>query len=315
MNAIKLNEIKDLAKDLFVKLRNTQANVSMLRNSIFLPFSKVTHNSRIQKEFLANKKSYTTQSSWGKTTIKGNILLQQHQDILEAIMSVGELDTSNNSFKFIFRRSDVLRKFGKNIKNYEWFNDKLNELITTAIELEKTVERDGKVYTGKMDFHILAGKSVIEETGEHMIELDKKYVKLFLSEISLDYKESLDELLKIESPLIRALVRLFLSHESHNSKFETALANVNPTLTTPRQISSALREIVANREVLESFGINITEKGFKYTGSTHDIGFISAVKSSIALDNEEVFDLVENVALTEAVKNKRLTKREDDPKA
>ncbi|MHB1546728.1 MAG: hypothetical protein ACYCV8_08750, partial [bacterium] len=110
------------------KISNT--TVSIVRSGIFAPTLKATKTDR----------DIIFENNWGKLKIlkKYNQLTQTHINILDSIFAnaaeIRKFETGEIGIKFGINK--VLKTLGQTGTNYEWLQRKLDDLISTVVEIE-----------------------------------------------------------------------------------------------------------------------------------------------------------------------------------
>ncbi len=267
------------------KFDNFNATVTELRTGIFAPIDKVSANSQIYKSFVANKRSREIETSWGSISITGNILTQTHRDLMDCIMKVSEQPVHLKSSKdggvaYYFSIGDLVREYNKKVgkevtsNNYTWIKQKLREILNTSIEIKKKDSRD------HVAFNMLRKTGFSENTDSFGIVFSEDYKKYIEDNVTVDYGEALDSLLKVQSALLRAIVRFFWTHKHINISVEQLLKSIGFPMESVRTLSSAKKEIRDNAEMLKNnFGIFYNKKdNFLYTKENENIIFRGATK-------------------------------------
>ena len=109
--------------DVIRKFEKTLTTANELRTGIFAPIDKISANSKTYKDFIANNRKRTIETSWGKTIVKGNILTQTHRDLLDCIIAdakeVKELE--GGAIAVYFSTTEILKSYsGKTNTNTKW---------------------------------------------------------------------------------------------------------------------------------------------------------------------------------------------------
>ncbi len=267
------------------KFENFNATVNELRTGIYAPIEKISHNSATNIAFVKNGKRRNIVSSWGEVNVLGNILTQTHRDLLDCVLTVASQPVAieGGSVAYYFKFTDVLNTYNTgNKKNFSWVKKKLQEVQTTGIEFK---EKDKKNF---VSFNIIEKVAYSEEHELWGIVFSADYRKYVEQNLTLDYKEELPKLLKIDSALLKSIIRFFWTHKYCNISVEQMLRSIGYPIESERAIRTAKKEIKDNKEMLENeFGIYYNEKeNFIYTQITDNINFIPPTKSEfIQLEN------------------------------
>jgi hypothetical protein len=267
---------QNLLPGLIDRFENNTATVTELRVGIFAPIEKISANSTIYKDFIKNNRKRKLTTPWGEVTVKGNILTQIHRDIIDAIMSIGTIEkTDNNNFMISFIGAELLRYLGKSPKNHTWLKKILDELKTTNIE-----------YTDKkgnsIDFNISSAGGYSSQKGVFVVMLTESYVKFYEQEVVVNYKQEIPQLIKVDDALVKAIIRFFFTHAN---KVSFNLEKLLDTLGYPvnaASLKTAKKKMRDHTQTLKDFGI-IFDKSYKVTyskreGVTHSL---SKVKKTL----------------------------------
>ena len=243
--------------DVVKKFEKSNASVEELRTGIWAPIEKLSHNSLILKNFEANKRRRTIETSWGKVVVSGNILMQSHRDLLDCVLAVStktkELD--GGDIAVYFTKADALRKYGdQTAKNQRWLDDKLNEIQNTSIELRDNL---GNYYR----FSILKLTAYSEKEETFGIVFTKEYRTYIEGQLTIGYLAELDKLLDVKSALLKSIIRFFWTHKDFwKMDIDKLLVTVGYPTDSDQMIRSAKREIENNIDILERFGIKSAEE-------------------------------------------------------
>lgn len=273
--------------DIVRKFEESNAAVGELRTGIWAPVEKLSGNSLTYKKFLNEKRKRVIQTKWGEVIIKGNILTQTHRDLLDCIMAnsndIKELESGGMAF--YFKLGNVLKEYsGADTanKNHNWLKQKLTEIQTTAIEFKNE--------QGYYSFNILSLSAFSEAQESYGIVFSPEYRKYIEEQLTVGYKKELPRLLKVESALLKAIIRFFWSHSTCNMSIEKLLETIGYPIESERSVRVAKKEIRENIEYLESFGIGYSKnEKLLYSKSRHDneIMFIGPLKSNILEESKK----------------------------
>ncbi len=242
--------------DLFNSFKTSNSTVTELRVGVFAPITQITANSLIYKEFVSNKRVRTIETNWGSVKIKGNILTQIHKDIIDAIFATAtftEKTKRGNVALFFssYKVQECLRKKSKG--NSTWLKRKLDEIKTTNIEY---VDKDGNTF----DFNITDSGGYSVKKDSFMIIFTEGYMNFFQNQVGVNYKKELENLMKVDDPLIKAIIRFFFTHANN---MQIHLINMLEVLGYPmseRSKRTAKKTIKDYIEILNQFNITIDTK-------------------------------------------------------
>lgn len=236
--------------DIVSKFEKTNTSVEELRTGIWAPVSKVS--SVMKKNFEALKRQKVVKTSWGEVVVKGNILTQAHRDLLDCILAVrtNTKELPSGDVAVYFNRTDALKKYGdEEGKNHKWLKEKLTEIQTTAIELK---DKAGNFY----QFNILKLTAYSENENSYGIVFTSEYRKYIEGQLTIGYLDELNKLMKIESALLKSIIRFFWTHkDAWKMDIDDLLKTVGYPQDSVRMIRNAKKEIEDNIEKLEEFGI------------------------------------------------------------
>jgi hypothetical protein len=246
--------------DIVKKVENFNATVDELRTGIFAPIEKITKNSTTYKKFVEAQEKRMIETSWGNVIIHKQILTQVHKDILDCIfVNANETKKVDGGIIFCFSAKKVLKEYGYKDPSTKWLDKKLLELETASIELQ---QNNGNKYR----FKIITSSGYSEEHDSFIIKLSNEYIDFFDKSTIINYKQELSKLLKVDSPLLKAIIRFFWTHNESKMSIVTEpngkkglLETIGFPTDSPRTLQKAKKEIKDNHELLSSFGIRYEE--------------------------------------------------------
>lgn len=261
------------------KFENFNATVNELRTGIFAPIEKISTNSITYKNFIDNKRARSIETNWGEVIIKGNILTQTHRDLLDCILSVSDqpMPLNDGRVAYYFKIADVMKVYDSKSSNYEWIKQKLDEIQTTAIQFK---QKDSKSY---VSFNILDKSGFSENQDSFGIVFTKSYRDYIENNLTVDYRQELPKLLKVDSALLKAIVRFFWTHKHCNISILQLLQSIGYPIESERAIRTAKKEIKDNANYLEKeFGIFYNSKeNLLYTQINTGINFINPTTNQL----------------------------------
>lgn len=261
--------------DVIDKFEKTITTASELRTGIFAPIDKISANSKTYKDFIANNRKRSIETSWGKTIIKGNILTQTHRDLLDCIITgakeVRELE--GGAIAVYFSTTDILKSYsGKINTNTRWLKDKLDEIQNSSIEFK---QKDSSDY---YSFSIIDSHAYSNKHSSFGLVLTPAYRKFFEEQLTVNYKKELPKLLQVKNALLRSIIRFFWSHSvSSNMDIENLLKTVGFPLESIRMKQKAIKEIKDNIDLLAEYGIIFEPKSnliYRKSSFDNDITFM-----------------------------------------
>jgi len=271
--------------DVVKKFENTTTTVNELRTGVFAPIDKISANSKTYKDFIANNRKRTIETSWGNTIIKGNILTQTHRDLLDCILAgakeIKELE--GGGIAVYFSTTDILKSYsGKVNTNTKWLKDKLDEIQNSSIEFKKINSKD------YYSFSIIDSHAFSSKHNSFGLILTPAYRKFFEEQLTVNYKKELPKLLKVKSALLKAIIRFFWTHSiGSNMEIENLLKTIGFPLESIRMKQKAVKEIKDNVELLTSYGIVFEPKSkliYRKNSFENGIGFIKGKSINKIID-------------------------------
>jgi hypothetical protein len=271
------------------KIEKSTSTVAELRVPIFAPVQKLSGNSVTAREFKKNGGIRTIRTSWGKVEIRGRKLLTQvHRDLLDCIYThakdVKRLE--NGNVAIIFSQTKVLKEYSSEERSSSWENqtkwlkDKIKEIRDITVNYENTKGDHS-------DFNIISNLDYSEDYKLYSITLDERYLRFYEKELSISYKKELPKLLRVNSALVKAIIRWLFTHKD-DSKFKlmTILVALGFPVDSPKTLQVAKRELKDRVAEFRTFAIEYDpeEEIFSYRGNPN-VGFIpSLFNSRKALD-------------------------------
>ncbi len=244
---------------LFETFKTSNATVTELRVGIFAPIIKISAASAINKDFISSGRVRKISTAWGSVKIKGNILTQIHRDIIDAIFATATFSetTVRGNVALFFSGYEVQEFLGMKSKtNNTWLKKKLDEIKTTNVEF---TDKAGNTH----DFNLTDSGGYSVKKDSFAIVFTEGYMNFFQKQVSVNYKNEMKKLMKIDDPLIKAMIRFFFTH-ANNMSIE--LINLLDVLGYPTNIEASLkkaRRVVREHvEELKQFGITVDLKRF-----------------------------------------------------
>ena len=241
--------------------------ISVVRSGIFAPTRKA----------VKTDKDIVFENHWGKLKIlkKYNQLTQTHVNILDSIFAhaaeiirIGE--TGEVAIKFEI--SKVLKTLGQSGTNYEWFQEKLDDLISTVIEIEtkNNIVHEGILHYARWSktpnpnsqkFNASNLRNYKKESSGYYysIVFNAGFTRFFDIETNLNYLEILPDILNLKSGVLQACVRFCISHNELNMNLSEVLRNIRALDgATDRRRRQIIKEIKDNAALLrKNFKIEI----------------------------------------------------------
>ena len=263
------------------KINESTATLMDLRVSPFMPVDKISHNSALAKEFVANKNILKRETAFGTVEIRNRLLTQYHKMILDCIMIHNTRSVVyKGTIAIYFSIYEIAQKLG-----LEW-SGKTQKNIQEAIEYIKDVvivRTDSSGSGIASSYNIIKEMKYSSKEQSYVIVLSSLYAEYFNKTMSINYNKRFDELISIRgkgSAFIRSIIEFFITHDAsaeniQRMKLIQLLETINYPCETPRQISSAKQYLKDYEDELAKFNIKYYSGSqlFEYSGTT-DIRFI-----------------------------------------
>ena len=275
------NQIQYSLFDTKQKIYESTSTLMDLRVSPFMPVDKISHNSALAKEFVANKNILKRETAFGTVEIRNRLLTQYHKMILDCIMIHNTRSVVyKGTIAIYFSIYEISQKLG-----LEW-SGKTQKNIQEAIEYIKDVvivRSDNNGSGISSSYNIIQEMKYSSKEQSYVIVLSSLYAEYFNKTMSINYNKRFDELINIRgkgSAFIRSIIEFFITHDAsadniQRMKLMQLLETINYPSETPRQISSAKQYLKDYEDELSKFNIKYYSGSqlFEYSGTT-DIRFI-----------------------------------------
>ena len=271
--------------DVVDKIEQSTASVTELRVPIFSPVQKLSGNSVTAREFKKNGGIRAIETSWGQVEIRGRKLLTQvHRDLLDCIYThashIQRLE--NGEVTIQFSQTKILKEYSGDDKSSswatqtKWLREKIKEIRDVTINY---VNKKGDSF----DFNLISHLDYLEDINTYAITLDPRYIRFYERELSVNYRRELPKLLKVQSALVKAILRWFFTHKDESKyKLLTVLNALGFPVDSPKTLQTAKKELRNSQELFRSFGIDYDpdDETFFYRGNPN-VGFVpSLLKTS-----------------------------------
>jgi len=272
-----------------------RATSSLLENSlpIFLPVKNI-HKTKAQKIF-DTYNCLKLKTSFGSIKINGQILGQNHKDILETLLCQEKfIIKKDNSIGVNFGRYKFLQDLGRSTGNYKWLEERIKEIRNFNFAVEYTDKNGERIIYG--GFGII-DKYKFEENGTMSIKFTEEFSNFYRKENLLDYNSYVSKISKLKEPFIKALVREMLKHKQYKIYFKTFIKNYN------------LQEVISEREIRK-----FKEK-LKNQNCINDLNNLFNIKIDISNHNDILIEIIRDnkkVHLLENNKNRYFIKEIND---
>ncbi len=182
-------------------------SILQMRSSIFLPVGK-TSRSYFAKEFKKNKYIVAYDGNDYKIKVHRVLLTQEHRDIIDIILNKsGTIETKIGKIVGAkISKYEIQKKLGLSMKskNAKWIEEKIIDLQSVVIDtFDKKTEKG---------FRTNIIKSVHDKLNEYIIFCPEYLVFFTTSDIAVNYKKHIYNIISIKSAVVKSLVRYCLSH-------------------------------------------------------------------------------------------------------
>ena len=270
------------------KINESTATLMDLRVSPFMPVDKISHNSALAKEFVANKNILKRETAFGTVEIRNRLLTQYHKMILDCIMIHNTRSVVyKGTIAIYFSIYEIAQKLG-----LEW-SGKTQKNLQEAIEYIKDVvivRTDASGSGIASSYNIIQEMKYSSKEQSYVIVLSSLYAEYFNKTMSINYNKRFDELISIRgkgSAFIRSIIEFFITHDAsaeniQRMKLIQLLETINYPCETPRQVTSAKQYLKDYEDELAKFNIKYYSGSqlFEYSGTT-DIRFIPPLEGLI----------------------------------
>ena len=265
---------KSLFENVEDKIKYSTSSVEELRVPIYAPVKQLPPQSSAAKEFKKNNNIRKIETKWGHVEIRNRLLTQTHKDIMDLIFTyhkkIKRLDDGSIALYFsqseiskVYNNSDDESSINKS-KNLKWFRQKLDEIADCRIQY-----KDNK--GNEIDFRVILKKAFSAKENLYGIVLDSNYVEFYEKGLSVNYSSKIPELISVDSPLVKSIIRFFFTHKAINLSLENILITIGfPLPASIRTLQTAKKTLREHIDVFKKFDITYDSKKeiFYYNGTT-----------------------------------------------
>ncbi|MEA2029357.1 MAG: hypothetical protein U9N49_10335 [Campylobacterota bacterium] len=272
---IKKHIQKSLFESVEDKIKYSTSSVEELRVPIYAPVKQLPPQSSAAKDFKRNNNVRTIETKWGRVEIRNRLLTQTHKDIMDLIFTYNKKikRLEDGTIALYFSQSEISKAYSKNndnestinsSKNLKWFRQKLDEIADCRIQY-----KDNK--GNEIDFRVILKKAFSSKENLYGIVLDSNYVEFYEKGLSINYSSKIPELISVESPLVKSIIRFFFTHKALNLSLENILITVGfPLPASVRTMQTARKTLREHIDIFKQFDIDYDAKNeiFYYKGTT-----------------------------------------------
>jgi hypothetical protein len=269
-----MSQKKPIQKSLFEtvedKIKYSTSSVEELRVPIYAPVKQLPPQSVAAKDFKKNNNVRIIETKWGHVEIRNRLLTQTHKDIMDLIFTYNKKikRLEDGTIAVYFSQSEIAKFYSDDIenksKNLRWFRQKLDEISDCRIQYK---DKHGN----EIDFRIILKKAFSSKENLYGIVLDSNYVEFYERGLSVNYSSKIPDLLSVDSPLVKSIIRFFFTHKAINLSLENVLTTVGfPLPASIRTLQTAKKTLREHVDIFKSFDISYDPKKeiFYYKGTT-----------------------------------------------
>jgi hypothetical protein len=265
---------KSLFESVETKIKYSTSSVEELRVPIYAPVKQLPPQSSAAKEFKKNNNVRLIKTKWGQVEIRNRLLTQTHKDIMDLIFTYNKKikRLNDGTIALYFSQSEISKYYhndessDKNVKNLKWLRQKLDEIADCRIQYQDN-------HGNEIDFRVILKKAFSAKENLYGVILDSNYVEFYEKGLSVNYSSKIPDLISVESPLIKSIIRFFFTHKALNMTLENILTTVGfPLPASVRTLQTAKKTLRDNVELFAKFDIIYDAKKeiFYYKG-TNDV--------------------------------------------
>lgn len=269
---------KSIQKSLFEsvedKIKYSTSSVEELRVPIYAPVKQLPPQSSAAKEFKKNNNVRKIETKWGSVEIRNRLLTQTHKDIMDLIFTYHKKikRLNDGTIALYFSQSEISKVYNSHedeetsinkSKNLKWFRQKMDEISDCRIQYK---DNNGN----EIDFRIILKKAFSSKENLYGIVLDPNYIEFYENGLSVNYSSKIPDLISVESPLVKSIVRFFFTHKAINLTLENVLMTVGfPFPASTRTLQNAKKTLRENIDTFKQFDIeyNLEKEIFYYRGT------------------------------------------------
>jgi hypothetical protein len=248
-----MKNLKDIKQglDILKKFRIAPVGEKEIKMNLFNANGRVNYRRTLEsKGIIFEDDSYIVE-------VKGIHLTQIHRDILDIFLCYGDssLETKIIEAKAIrlFTLYEVQKRLNYKIKNHNKFIEKkITEIQQSVFKITSKENGDW------IQFSIIDTAKYSKKNNKYAVIINDDYLNFFNSEISIDYKYLLDEIVKLEHSQTKAVVRyLFTFSKGHQINIDKLLKKVG--IKVSKRVFERIRKQVIEelKKVGKKFNIQL----------------------------------------------------------
>ena len=273
-----MSDNKPVQKSLFEtvedKIKYSTSSVEELRVPIYAPVKQLPPQSAAAKNFKKNNNVRIIETKWGHVGIRNRLLTQTHKDIMDLIFTHNKMikRLEDGTIALYFSQSEISKFYNSSnendanvnkSKNLKWFRQKLDEIADCRIQY-----RDNR--GNEIDFRVILKKAFSSKENLYGIVLDSNYVEFYEKGLSVNYSSKVSDLISVDSPLVKSIIRFFFTHKAINLSLENILQTIGfPLPASARTLQTAKKTLREHIGIFKQFDIIYDAKKeiFYYKGT------------------------------------------------
>jgi len=254
-------------------IKYSTSSVEELRVPIYAPVKQLPPQSVAAKDFKKNNNVRIIETKWGHVEIRNRLLTQTHKDIMDLIFTYHKKRKrlEDGTIALYFSQSEISKFYNNEenenkSKNLKWFRQKMDEISDCRIQYK---DNNGN----EIDFRIILKKAFSSKENLYGIVLDPNYVEFYENGLSVNYSSKIPDLISVDSPLVKSIVRFFFTHKAINLSLENVLMTVGfPFPASARTLQNAKKTLREHINTFKQFNIEYNpEKEIFYYRGTDDV--------------------------------------------
>jgi len=254
-------------------IKYSTSSVEELRVPIYAPVKQLPPQSVAAKDFKKNNNVRIIETKWGHVEIRNRLLTQTHKDIMDLIFTYHKKRKrlKDGTIALYFSQSEISKFYNNEenenkSKNLKWFRQKMDEISDCRIQYK---DNNGN----EIDFRIILKKAFSSKENLYGIVLDPNYVEFYENGLSVNYSSKIPDLISVNSPLVKSIVRFFFTHKAINLSLENVLMTVGfPFPASARTLQNAKKTLREHINTFKQFNIEYNpEKEIFYYRGTDDV--------------------------------------------
>jgi hypothetical protein len=234
-----------------MRFKAAPVNSQEIKYNIYAPLSRINN----KEKNITEHKVYEDDKIIVK--LQGIKLTQIHKDIMDIILFFGK-DYEKNGMvgkSITFYQIQKYLQY-KAKRNNKWVKEKLNDLKRTTIEIVKKANDNQQQ---SLEISILRATLIGEKAGEYGVIFEEMYFFFFENFISINYKDILKDILKLDNGVTKAAIRYLLTFKAQQINVDNLLDNIGVTGSKANKRKHRAKLLDDLKEYGNKFGINLVK--------------------------------------------------------